>query len=154
MAMPLTSAQIVTLACQQAKTSGMLSQAGQKLNAILEELSRTYDLDIARGAFVFNFNTGQTTGAGPYPLPADYLRTQMGKQFYTYTGQPYSMIRIEQWEYDLLVQQPGFANFPANFTVDMSQTPPQEFVWPPASIVVPVTVRYFKLMPDIVPPET
>lgn len=136
----------------------MVSQAGQQLNAILQELCQTYDLADARGTFqfVFNFsNTGGTNmGTGPYLLPSDYLRTQGGKQFYTYNFQPYRMQVIEQWEYDLLTQQPGFNDFPRDFYVDTSQNPPQEFVWPPPSIAVPVTARYFRQMPDIPTPET
>lgn len=155
--MPLTSAQIVTLANQKAKTPGMTSQAGQALNAILQELCQTYDLADARGTFTFFFNqgaNGTNTGQGPYILPADYLRTQGGKQFYTYNFQPYKMQVIEQWEWDLLTQQPGFNDFPRDFYVDMSQSPPQEFVWPSPSITVPVTVRYLRQMPDITTPET
>jgi hypothetical protein len=155
--MALTAAQIVTLAIQAAKTPGFTSQAGQKLNTILQELCQTYDIAQARSTFTFNFNTGPAgtnSGVGPYSLPADYLRTQNGKQFYTYNGQPYFMTRIELWEWDALIQQPGFADFPRNFTVDTSPSPAQEFVWPPPSISVPVTVRYFRQMPDITTPES
>ena len=53
--MALTAAQIVTLACQIAKTQGMTAQAGQKLNAILQELCQTYDLSAARLTTTFNF---------------------------------------------------------------------------------------------------
>src|SRR5215475_7627013 len=105
--MPLTAAQIVTLANQNAKTSGMTSQAGQTLNTILQELCLTYDLAVAKKTFTFTFNISGT-GSGPYLLPADYLRTQKGKQFYTVASQPYEMISIDQDEYDLLTQQPGF----------------------------------------------
>ena len=56
--MALTAAQIVTLANQAAKTSGMTSQAGQKLNAILQDLCMTYDLAQARKLTTFTFNTG------------------------------------------------------------------------------------------------
>lgn len=162
MAMPLTAAQIVTQACQRAKAPGMLSQAGQMLNIILQELCQNYDLADARGTFTFNFNIsntgGQNMGSGPYILPADYLRSQGGKQFYTYNFQPYRMQVVEQWEWDLLTQQPGFNDFPRDFYVDMSTAPPngtgaQEFVWPPPSISVPNTVRYFRQMPDIASPE-
>jgi hypothetical protein len=155
--MPLTAAQIVTLACQKAKTPGMVSQAGQQLNVVLNELCRTYDIAEARKTATLTFNIGApavNNGTGPYLLPADYLRTQNGKQFYLYNGQPYFMTRCEQWEYDALIQQPGFADFPRDFYVDTSVNPPQEFVWPPPSISVPVTVRYYALMPDIVTPES
>lgn len=151
--MPLSAAQIVTLAVQRAKVPGMIQQAGQTLNTILQELCQNYDLADARGTFTFTFNTGLQTGTGPYLLPSDYLRTQKGKQFYVFNFQPYSMQVVEQWEYDLLTQQPGFNDFPRDFYVDTSQNPPQEFVWPPSSITVPVTVRYLRQMPDITSPE-
>jgi hypothetical protein len=156
--MPLSSAQIVTLATQRAKAPGFIVQAGQALNAILSELCQTYDLDDTRATFTFTFNVQTAPGfglqSGPYSLPANYLRTQGGKQFYTYNFQQYKMTRIEQWEYDILTQQPGFQDFPRNFYIDTSTNPPQEFVWPPPSISVPVTVRHFQQMPDIVTPET
>jgi hypothetical protein len=155
--MPMTSAQIVALANQIAKTPGFTSQAGQKLNAILNELCETYDLADARTVATITFNigaNGTNTGSGPYTLPADYLRSQNGKQFYLYNGQPYWMTRVEQWEYDALIQQPGFMDFPRDFMVDTSTIPAQEFVWPPPSISVPVTIRYFRQMPEITTPET
>lgn len=174
----LTAQQIVTLANQAAKTPGMTTQAGQKLNVILQELCMTYDIAQTRKTVNINFQVGVT---GPYLLPPDYLRTQNGKQFYLYNGQPYFMTDIDQWEYDALIQQPGFMDFPRNFFVDTSTSlsfppnvpggfstgfssgfqlgftpngnPAQEFVWPPPSISVPVTIHYFSLMPDIASPE-
>lgn len=160
--MPLSSAQIVTLAVQAAKAPGMLGQAGQKLNAILQELCMTYDLAVARQVGTIQFNIGNTggtnIGTGPYLLPADYLRTQNGKQFYSVDFQPYSMTPIELWEYQLLTQQPGFNDFPRNFTVDTSPSnafggQPLEYVWPPPSINAVVQFYYFRLMPDITSPE-
>lgn len=156
--MPLSSSQIITLATQKAKVPGMVQQAGQLLNSILAELCQTYDLDDTRATFTFTFNVQQSPGfglgSGPYQLPANYLRTQGGKQFYVYNFQPYKMTRVEQWEYDLLTQQPGFNDFPRDFYVDTSTSPAQEFVWPPPSISVPNTVRYFQQMNDIAQPET
>jgi hypothetical protein len=135
----------------------MIVQAGQTLNVVLNELCRTYDLIDARTTFTFNFSTGPAgtnSGTGPYLLPANYLRNQQGKTFYIFNGQPYFMTRVEQWEYDALIQQPGFSDFPRDFYVDMAQAPPQMFVWPPPSIVVPAYVHYFQLMADIPSPET
>src|SRR5258708_8345303 len=158
----LTAAQIVNLANQIAKTPGFTALAGQKLNAILQELCMTYDFEVARATTTYVLNVsnspGTGLGSGPYLLPANYLRTQMGKQFYTVAFQPYELTRIEQWEFDLLTQQPGFNDFPRNFYVDMSPTAtggqPQEFVWPPPSISTSVLVRYFALQADIATPET
>jgi hypothetical protein len=129
----------------------MVSQAGQKLNAILQDLYEQYDLELARKTTTITFNLGTS---GPYTLPADYLRARKGMIFYTYNGIPYSMVPIDLSEYDLLVQQAGFNDFPRDFATDMAPSPPTMYVWPPSSIVVPVTVRYYAQMPDITTPET
>ena len=158
--MPLTAQQIVSQACIDAKAPGMTSIGALKLNAILQELCMTYDLPQARQLGFIQFNASATggvnTGTGPYTLPADYLRTQNGFQFYSVDYQPYQMTPIELWEYQLLTQQPGFQDFPRNFAVDMAPTgqglPPLEYFWPPPSISVQVQFYYFRLMPDIISP--
>lgn len=160
--MPKTAAQIVTQACLDAKTPGMLSIAGGKLNDILQELCMTYDFAVARQTTTLTFNVGANgtnTGSGPYLLPANYLRSQNGKQFYLVNGTPYWMTSVDEWEYDAGVQIAGFQDFPKQFFVDMSPTAavggqPQEFFWPPPSLSAVVTIRYFALMPDIATPET
>lgn len=156
--MALTAAQIVTLACQDAKCPGFVAQGGQFLNASLQDLCQNYDLDAALGTFIFTFNSVTGNGSGPYTLPADFLRTQVkdGKDefFYTINGVPYPLIQVTKAEYDWLVQTPGFSSYPYNYATDLSQTPAQLFVWPPASGGYPCTMRYYKLMPDIVTPET
>ena len=103
----LFRSQIVTLSAQIAKTPGMIVQAGQFLNGVLQDLCNDYDLDIAKATLRFNFNSGSgaaliqgspwssgfssgfgpaaTTsfvvgtgnGSGPYTLPDDYLRTEV-----------------------------------------------------------------------------
>ncbi len=156
--MGLTAAQIVTLACQEAKCPGMTAQGGQFLNATLQDLCMNYDLDAALGSNPFSFNSVKGNGSGPYTLPPDYLRTQVkdGKDeiFYTIQGVPYPLIQITKAEYDWLVQTPGFMSYPYNYATDLSTTPPSLFVWPPASGAYVVTHRYYKLMPDIATPET
>jgi hypothetical protein len=129
----------------------MISQAGQFLNNILQELCQDYDLEVARKtntSIIFN------AASGPYPLPSDYLRARKGMVFYVFNGIPYFMVPIDLSEYDALVQQAGFNDFPRDFTTDMAASPPTMFFWPPPSIVVPVTVRYYAQMPDITTPET
>ena len=129
----------------------MVSQAGQKLNTILQDLCQNYDLELARGVTLLTF----TNSSGPYTLPTDYLRARKGMIFYMFQGVPYSPVSIDLSEYDLLVQQAGFADFPRDFATDMSQSPPTMFFWPPPSIPgILVTVRYYKQMPDIATPET
>jgi hypothetical protein len=156
--MPLTAAQIVSLACQEAKCPAFTSQAGQLLNAVLQDLCQNYDLNAALGTNPFSFNSATGNGSGPYTLPADYLRTQVidGKDeiFFTISGVPYPLIQRTKAEYDWLVQTAGFQSYPYYYATDLSQTPAQLFVWPPASGSYPVTHRYYKLMPDIVSPES
>ena len=153
--MPLQAQQLVSLACQEAKCPSWTSQAGQKLNLILNELC-SYDMDVIRGAYLFSFN-GST---GPYPLATDWLRANREDVFYTIDGVKYFMTPIELAEYDALIQQAGLNSYPQNYAVDNSQTTvaslgaPQMYVWPPANGAYPVTARYFRQMPDITTPET
>lgn len=162
--MALTYTQIVTLACQIAKVPGMVSQAGQMLNMILSDLCQTYDFDVAKGTYTFNFNPGLVTtsvypniqpGGGPYPLPADYLRMVDDKDaMWFLLGVPYPMISCDLSQYDNLVQQAGLQSYPYIFATDMSQSPPNLLVWPPASGAYPCMIRYRKQMPDETTPET
>lgn len=150
--MSLTSAQIVTLACQIAKVPNFTSQAGQLLNSLLSDLAQGYDFDAARGSFSFSFNLA--LGSGPHPLPTDYLRAENEDIIYTQNGVKYVMINIDLAEFDAMIQQAGFANYPSYYTTDLSLSPPGLFVWPPPSIAFPVTIHYRKQMPDIATPET
>src|SRR5579883_892488 len=156
--MPLTSAQIITLACQTAKCPGFTSQAGQFLNAILSDLCQDFDLDVARATFNFNFATNLVVntnfpnvqaGSGPYALPADYLRARKGDVMWFNQGVPYPLIPIDIDEFDVMVQTGGFQAYPYLWATDMAETPPQAVVWPGAQGVFPVMVRYYSQMPDI-----
>lgn len=162
--MALTAAQIVSLANQIAKTPGFASQAGQQLNAILQDLAQDYDFDVAKGTYTFNFQPGLLTtnvypniqpGGGPYPLPADFLRMVDDKDaMWFLLGVPYPMISCDLSEYDNFVQQAGLSSYPYLFATDMSQLPPNLVVWPPASGAYPCMIRYRRQMPDIATPET
>src|SRR5215472_796018 len=101
--MPLTSSQLVTLACAKSKTPGMTSQAGLLLNMILSDLAQTYDMGLATTFIQFNMNI--PLGSGPIPMPADFLRVMKEGFFFVYNGVPYMLIPIELNEYDALVQQ-------------------------------------------------
>jgi len=159
--MALNAAQIVSLAAQDAKTPGMLVQAGQLLNAVLQDLCMNYDLDQARKLFSFSFNSGTGNGSGPYTLPIDYLRTEVidGKDnfFYLINGVPYPLIQETFAEYNWQVQTPGFQSYPYNYATSLPETPGQSsgqlYVWPPASGSYPCSLWYYSLMPDIVTPE-
>lgn len=162
--MALSASQIVALACADAAAPGYTSYAGQLLNVILQELCQDYDIDAAKKAYSFNFNPALITtatypnvtpGGGPYPLPADYLRVVDNKSMVWFLqGVPYPMIPCDLSEYDNLVQQAGQQSYPYLAATDMSQSPPNLLVWPPASGAYAVTIRYFSQMPDITTPET
>jgi len=158
----LQAQQIVTLACAIARVPNMLAFGGQMLNMILADLAQTQDMDLCRGKFTFNFtaDSGNGNGAGPYPLPLDYYRHTNDGVFFTVNGVPYNLINITQAQYDALVITSGLENYPTVFTTDISPltadppSPPLMFVWQPANGAYPVTVRYYKYLPDIVSPET
>lgn len=162
--MALQAQQIVALAASIAKCPGYTVQAGELLNSILSDLCQTYNFDAARGTYSFNFNPNTAPsaiypnaqpGAGPYPLPSDFLRMIDDKDAVWYLqGVPYPMIPCDLSEYDNFVQQSGLQSYPYIFATDMSQSPPNLLVWPPASGAYPCTIRYRRQMPDIVTPET
>jgi len=157
--MALQAQQIVSLACQIAKTPGMTVQAGQFLNTMLQSLAQDYDFEVIRKTANFNFNTsatgnGYVAGCGPNPLPADFLRAHKKGAFYYISGVPYTMIGYEQNEFDQFVQQPGNAAYPYAFYIDVSKSPMELYCWVPAAGAYAATVRYNPQMPDISSPET
>lgn len=153
--MPLQAQQIVALSCQEAKVPSWITQAGQKLNMILNELC-SYDLDVTRKTYQFNFNVA--LGSGPIPLPTNWLRANKDDVYYTFQGVTYMMVPVTLAEFDSYVQQAGLANFPQRYAVDNSgiatQGAPNMYVWPPPSGAYPVTARYYAAMTDITTPES
>jgi hypothetical protein len=168
--MPLTAAQICARAASIARVPGFLSQAGDSLNYILQELCQDYDFDLAKQTYNFNFNTSQLNfnGQAYQNLPAGYLRSIRNQCFYYISGVPYPMIPLDQAEGDMLVEQSGVSNFPIFYWTDMSLTgatnSPTEGVpgplvpvmlfWMPPSGAYAVTLRYFAQLPDIASPST
>lgn len=156
--MPLTSQQICAQAAAIAKLNGPISQAGQILNLILSELCQTYDIDQARGTYVFNLNPGSSTttnypnlqpGSGPYNLPADYLRVDQRELMWFLDGVPYPMQALDLYEYDALIQSTNSQGYPASYATDVSNIPAVLVIWPPASGAFLSMARYRRLMPDI-----
>lgn len=163
--MALTAAQIVSLSCQDAAVPGYTSQAGQLLNLVLQDLCENWDFDAAKGTTVFNFSPQAPTvpnlypnvepGGGPYVLPADFLRMVDDRDCTWYlNGVAYPMIPCDLSEYDNLIQQTNLQSYPYIFATDVSQSPANLLVWPPASGSYQCLIRYRRLMPDIVAPET
>lgn len=155
--MALTAAQIITLANQMAKTPGYTTQALAFLNTVLQELAQTYDFDVIRKTYTFNFSTsaagnGYAAGSGPNPMPSDFLRLHRTGAFYFIVQVPYKLIGVQQEEFDSFVQQPGLQSYPYLAYVDVTQVAGQEpglYVWPPASGAYPATIRYNPQMPEI-----
>src|SRR5215472_14450650 len=98
-----TASTIVSRAIQIAKlTSGMQSQAGQILNEILLELTYTYDLPIALQTTTINLTgSAPNNGAGPYSLPANYLRAASKDLTFLVNGLPQLLTQITLAEFDL-----------------------------------------------------
>lgn len=167
--MPLTSAQIISLAVQDARVPGMTSQAGQIMNMVLSDLCQTYDFSVTKRTFNFTFNASQINSLGQFyqNLPSDYLRGIRNESFYVISGVPYPMISVDLEEFDMLVQQAGLANFPVFYATDMSlagvtnsasgaggAAVPVLLAWQVPSGAYPVTIRYYSAIPDITTPET
>jgi hypothetical protein len=163
--MPMTSAQICTLARQNARLPGFTSQSGQLLNAILSDLCQTFDFQVAKATFTFNLPTGNLNSLGQafLNLPTNYLRVVRLDNFYVISGVPYPLIHCDQEEFDMLVQQANVSNFPVFFATDMTLTGatnnnvpgvPVMFFWQVPSGAYPATCRFYCQMPDIVTPES
>ena len=122
---------------------------------VLNELC-SFDLDVTRKTYSFNF--GVSLGSGPIPLPLDWMRANRNDVFYTILGVKYVMVACSLAEFDAFVQQAGLAQYPEYYAVDNSalatQGAPVMFVWPPPSGAYPVTARYQAQMADIISPET
>lgn len=149
--MALTGDQIVTLALLDAKCPMFTVQGFQTFNMILSDLAQTYDFDVARGLYQFNFNTA--LGSGPMPLPVDYLRADLGDVYFTVQGSPYELTSIDLFEFDSLIQQAGITSYPTMYATDLSlqnSAVPVMYVYPPPSGSYPVTIRYRRQMPDYV----
>ncbi len=163
--MPLTAAQICARAAQIARVPGFLTQAGQSLNVVLQELCQDYDFDLAKKTYRFLFNTSalNVDGQAYQNLPADFLRSIRNECFYWISGVPYPMIPLDQAEGDMLVQQAGVSNFPVFYWTDMTLMGetnngtlgvPVMLFWMPPSGAYQAVVRYFAQMADIASPQT
>lgn len=161
--MSLTCAQLITLACQQAGVPGFTSQAGQKLNTILQELAQSYSFSSAQGWWTGTFNSGiggtvnsanVVAGSGPYQLPSDFLRLDFHDFFFQSGGINYFPVPRDMNEYDATPQQTGFSSYPTDFAVDTSTSPAGLYVWPAPSGAFPFFARYRKQQADVTSPET
>jgi hypothetical protein len=167
----LTAAQICAKAANIARLPGFLTQAGDWLNLVLNELAQNYDFSVNRKTYNYNFNPSQVNYLGQafQNLPADYLRSINRDSFYVIQGVPYPMIQCDLNEFDQLVQQAGLSNFPVFYATDMSLTGasnslvagtpgttgvPVALFWQVPSGAYPVTQRYYSQPGDIANPST
>ena len=156
--MALQSQQIVNMSCFIAKTPGMVVLAGQFLNVILEELATLNDFELSRGLLQINSASPSglsiITNQPYYNLAADHLHVLKDGVFYLINGVPYTLIQKELSQFDQLVTTQGFTAQLVFYAVDDSQVPPQIYFWPPANAAYQVNIRYAKLRPDMITPET
>lgn len=155
--MAQTAAQLISLACAISKTPGMVIQAGQFLNIILEELVQINDLEYDRGLWQVNTAAPSgftiTSNIPYYNLAPDHLRILEDECFYLVSGVPYTLIQKQRSEFDQLITTTGFNAQMVFFCVDDSNTPPTIEFWPPPNAAFTVFIRYAKLTADIVNPS-
>ena len=168
--MPLTAAQICSLAQQDARCPGFTTQAGNLLNMILSDLCQQYDFDLARQVYQFTFNPSQLNfqNQAYQNLPSNYLRGIRNGSYYIISGVPYPMIPCDfVEEYNMLVEFVGLANFPVFWATDMSLTGtsnsstgsggslvPVALFWQIPSGAYQAFIYYYSQMPDITSPAT
>jgi hypothetical protein len=128
--MPLSAAQICSIAQTRAKVPGFTTDAGLCLNLALQWFALQYDFEINKASFNFNFdpattaigNTQAQLASGPFILPADYLRAKRGDiQFYPVAGYPFQLTPIDLEEFDHQWQQAGFQNYPVFWVTDTTR---------------------------------
>ena len=152
--MPLQAQQLITLCCQEAKVPSWTTQAGMKLNLILNELC-SYDLDVTQKVYQFNFNT--SLGSGPIPLPTDWLRANKADVFYTILGVKYVMIPVSTAQFDAFVHRRGSLNILSIMpwiTRRGRRAPGRTFRLASALGGLPGYGALLLAMPDIVTPES
>lgn len=163
--MAQTASQICNTSRNIAGCPGYTAISGQALNEVLADICESYDFDYARGIASFNFNISLTggpavAGGGPYPLPTDWLRADFGDVFFMDQGVPHRLVSVDQYQWDMMVQQAGLQSYPTIYTTFLegypagAGGPPVMFVYTPPQSNYPVTARYRRQMPDITAPET
>lgn len=152
----LTAAQICTLARSIAKCSGFAVQSGQMLNLVLDDLCLNRDLKINRASTTITVSSGTN---GPFNLEQDYLRTY--DLFFEQNGLPYFLRPISQEQYDLEFKDPQVANYPYEFTTDITPLAadpstgiPLLYIYPQSSGSIELTHRYMIRREAISSPES
>ena len=154
--MAFTSAQIVALACAEAKCPGFITQGGNYLNLTLKDLWLHRDLKVNRKTQTITANTGTF---GPFALESDYLRTY--DLFYLINGLPYFLKAAAMEMFDQQFKDPSIGNYPYMYSTDLSDAAQASFgtagtiyIYPQTNASLPLTHRYMQQRADISLPET
>lgn len=154
--MALTASQIVTKACAIAKCPGYITQGGQDLNLVLNDLVIHRDLKVNRKTALL---TVQAASNGPFNLESDYLRPY--DLFFQQNNLPYFLNPVGMDTYDSEFKDPSISNYPYEYATDLSveaQTASngagQLYIYPQSSGQITLTHRYMVNRPDITTPET
>ncbi len=158
----LTNQQIVTLATQIAKCPGMVVQAGEFYNNVLEDLFIKRDLKMLRATQLLTVQGGTN---GPFPLETDYERTY--DLFYLIpttsqtAGLPVFLNPVGRDTFDSEYKDPSLSNYPTEFTTDLSiqaqglsGTAGYLYIYPQSSGQITLTHRYMQKQPAIVNPQS
>ncbi len=157
--------QIVSLACAEAKGPGFLTQGGQYLNMVLEDLVLCRDLKMNRFTNLLTFGPANY---GPFKLESDYLRTY--DLFYPMptqqtvpgsTGLPMFLNPSTMKQYDAEFKDPSQSDYPYEFATDLSTQAQAAsgsagylYIFPQSSGTVVCTHRYMSKQPDYTNPQT
>ena len=147
---------IIARALDIAKNPGYTTQAGEMLQAELDNLALNYDWQILRKKYTFNANPPTADANGNYrsanPMPADFVRTR--EVYYLIEGQPFMLNAMSLAMYDSLFSGPGIQNYPENYATDMNPNPPLLYLYPPPTVPIQVFMRYQSIPPPIANPAT
>ena len=154
--MAFTAAQIVALACAEAKCPGFTSQGGNYLNLSLKDLWLHRDLKVNRKTQSISV---QANSNGPFNLETDYQRTY--DLFYLQNGLPYFLKPASMERYDAEFKDPSISNYPYEYATDLSEAAKtasaaagQFYIYPQSSGQISLTHRYMQKRDDITTPET
>jgi hypothetical protein len=151
--MSITSAQIITDACQIAKCPGYTAQAGRQLNLVLSDLVLHRNLKVN---LITSTITIQAGSFGPFNLEPNYLRTY--DLFYNVSGTPYFLNPCSLKEIDGENYQSGIENYPYEWASDLSGVPTNGYgllyIYPASGTTLTVTHRYYNQQADISSPSS
>lgn len=151
-----TAQQICSHAREIAKCAGYTTQSGQCLQLVLDDLVLHRDLKVNRKQQTLSITAGTN---GPFNLTADYLRTY--DLFFLIDSMPFFLTPLSQEQYDALFKSPAVANYPYNWTTDLTPQAadpaagiPLIYVYPQTSALLSLTHRFMVRRASITTPES